>query len=191
MNIQGWNDRYLSKEHQADGKEASPTPLLAKTAEKLPSGRALDLACGAGRNALWLAANDWDVTAVDGSSAAISLLREQASTQSLTMETQVADLQAGEYQISPASWDLVVIAYYLQRDLFDPAKEGVAPGGLLLAIVHISEPGEDPKETRLEPGQLAAYFQDWEILHYYEGKPTDPRHRRAVAEIIARRPIPE
>lgn len=191
MDIQGWNDRYRSKEHQADEKEASPTPLLAKTAEKLPPGRALDLACGVGRNALWLAANGWDVTAVDGSSAAIALLREQASAQSLTMEAQVADLQSGEYRIAPAFWDLIVIAYYLQRDLFDPAKGGVAPGGLLLAIVHISEPGEEPIETRLEQGQLAAHFQDWEILHYYEGMPTDSRHRRAVAEIVARRPIPE
>lgn len=189
MDIQGWNDRYRSKEHQAEEKDASPTPLLAETAQPLPPGRALDLACGAGRNALWLAANGWNVTAVDGSPAAIALLRDQASARALTITAQAADLQAGEYQITRSAWDLIVIAYYLQRDLFNPAKQGVAPGGILLAIVHISEPGEEPKETRLERGQLAAYFQDWEILHYYEGKPNDPSHRRAVAQIVVRRPI--
>ncbi len=189
MDIQGWDDRYRSKEHQAEEEDASPTPLLAETAKQLPPGRALDLACGAGRNALWLALNDWKVTAVDGSSAAIVLLREQATARGLSITARVADLQSGEYRIAPLAWDLVVIAYYLQRDLFDKAKEGVTPGGVLLAIVHISEPGEEPKQTRLERGQLVAYFQDWEIVHYYEGKPNDPSHRRAVAEIVARRPI--
>jgi len=186
MDIQGWNDRYRSKEHQAEEREASPTPLLAQTAKSLSPGRALDLACGAGRNALWLAANGWTVTAVDGSSTAIAMLRDQAAARSLSITAQVADLQAGDYHIAPSAWDLIVIAYYLQRDLFAAAKQGVAPRGILLAIVHISEPGESPKETRLERGQLAAYFQDWDILHYYEGKPNDSRHHRAVAEIVAR-----
>lgn len=189
MDIQGWDARYRSEEYRAEEKDASPTPLLVEAAARLSPGRALDLACGAGRNALWLAKNGWQVTAVDASSAAIGLLREQASAESLPVFAQVADLQAGDYQIAASSWDLIAICYYLQRDLFQPAKQGVMPGGLLVAVVHISEPGEPPKETRLERGQLAAYFEDWQTLHYYEGTPKDPRHRRAVAEIVARRPI--
>lgn len=191
MDIQGWNERYRAKEHQAEENNAPPTPLLVETAQRLPAGKALDLACGAGRNALWLAANGWTVTAVDGSSTAVELLRREANERGLPITTQVADLQAGEYPVATSVWNLVVIAYYLQRDLFGPAKAGVVPGGLLLAIVHISEPGEEPKETRLERGQLATYFAGWDILHYYEGKPNDPRHRRAVAEIVARRPLQE
>lgn len=189
MDIQGWDARYRSEEYRAEEKDASPTPLLVEAVSGVSSGKALDLACGAGRNALWLAKRGWQVTAVDGSSAAIGLLREQASAQSLPVIAQAADLQAGEYQIAVSSWDLIAICYYLQRDLFQPAKQGVTPGGLLVAIVHLSEPGESPKETRLERGQLAAYFEDWQTLHYYEGKPKDPRHRRAVAEIVACRPI--
>jgi len=78
------------------------------------------------------------------------------------------------------------MCYYLQRGLFEPAKKAVAPGGILLAIVHIAESGEEPTRTRMKSGELKSYFEDWDILHYFEGKPTDAAHRRAVAEIIAR-----
>jgi hypothetical protein len=80
----------------------------------------------------------------------------------------------------------------LQRDLFEPAKLGVVPGGIVLAIVHIPEP-DDPKMTpfRLAPGELAGYFHNFEILHHYEGPSGDPVHKRWVAEIVARRPAEE
>jgi hypothetical protein len=99
------------------------------------------------------------------------------------------DLEGGEYTIEPSAWDLIAICYYLQRDLFEPAKRGIVPGGVLLAIVHITEPGEEPTHTRARPGELRKYFDSWEILHYYEGKPNDTAHRRSVAEIVARRPL--
>ncbi len=104
------------------------------------------------------------------------------------MDAQVSDLQNGGYQIEECAWDLIAICYYLQRDLFEPAKGGIVPGGVLLAIVHTSEPGEQPNYKRLRPGELEAYFGGWEILHQYEGKPKDPAHQRSVAEIVARRP---
>ena len=188
MDIQGWNDRYLAEACELQKEIASPTPLLAQIATDLKPGKALDLACGTGRNSLWLAAKGWKVTAVDGSSAAIAKLRNEAAAQSLSLDIQVADLQADSFAIEESDYDIIVIAYYLQRNLFLPAKCGVVPGGIVLAIVHISEPGEPPKETRLERGELVAYFRDWEILHHYEGPSRDPQHRRAVAEIAARRP---
>jgi tellurite methyltransferase len=188
MDIKGWNDRYLSRAEEARAEITSPTPLLARTARMLRPGKALDLACGTGRNAVWLAAQGWQVTAVDGAAAAIEILHREAARRALTVDAQIADLQAGDYRIAEAAWDFIAICYYLQHDLIERAKRGVVPGGTLLVIVHISEPGEQPKETRLERGQLAAFFQDWEVLHYFEGKPNDPSHRRSVAEVVARRP---
>ncbi len=188
MDIKGWNDRYLAGAYDIQKEIASPTPLLAETATGLKPGKVLDLACGTGRNALWLAARGWQVTAVDGSFVAIDKLRNEATAQSLSLDTQVADLQAYEFTIKESEYHLITIAYYLQRNLFEPAKCGVVPGGIVLAIVHISEPGEPPKETRLERGELIAYLRGWEILHHYEGASRDPQHRRAVAEIVARRP---
>jgi hypothetical protein len=76
----------------------------------------------------------------------------------------------------------------LQRDLFEPVKRGVKPGGVALVIVHIFEPGHEQSRFSLQPGELAKYFDGWEILHFYEGPPRDPEHKRAVAEIVARKP---
>jgi len=101
---------------------------------------------------------------------------------------QSSDLQIPNLRLETRAFDLVAICYYLQRSLFAPAKEAVKPGGVLLAIVHTTEGDEKPTESRLCPGELRLYFQGWEIQHYYEGKPADPAHKRAVAEIVAQRP---
>jgi len=193
MEISGWDERYRSGARAAEDLEAAPTPLLVETAKLLAPGKpprnALDLACGAGRNALWLAEYGWSVTAVDGSAAAIEILRSRASERGIPLDAIVADLENHEYLIEPSQWDLISICYYLQRDLFNPAKRGVVPGGILIVIVHVTEPGEEPTAYRLRPGELEQYFAGWEILHLREGKPNDSAHQRSVAEIVARRPI--
>jgi SAM-dependent methyltransferase len=171
MDIGGWDERYRTGE-----PDMAPSRLVMETAERLPAGRALDLACGAGRNAVWLAEHGWSVTAVDGAPAAIETLRRRASG----VTALIADLEKGEYRIEPSSWDLIVISYYLQRDLMPPAKAGVRPGGVLIAIVHITEPGQEPTYKRARPGELKGFFSGWEILHYCEEVP--------LAEIVARRP---
>jgi tellurite methyltransferase len=187
MEIRDWNERYRLRERLAEDLDAAPTPLLMETAAAMAPGKALDLACGAGRNALWLAEHGWEVTAVDGADAAIEILRTRAREHSLKINAVVANLENGEFKIVPSRWDLVAMCYYLQRNLFEPAKRGVAPGGILISIVHVNEPGEGDGPYRLRPGELEQYFTGWEILHRYEGKATDPAHRRAVAEIVARR----
>ncbi len=188
MEIRGWDERYRSGERAAEDMDAAPAPLLVETAKKLAPGKALDLACGTGRNTLWLAEQGWNVTAVDGSPIAMDILRSRVSERGVMVTTRVADLEKFEYQIEPSSWDLVAICYYLQRDLFEPAKQGVVPGGILISIVHVTEPGEEPTGHRLRPGELERYFQRWEILHHREGTPNDAAHQRSVAEIVARRP---
>ncbi|MFL6352642.1 MAG: methyltransferase domain-containing protein [Bryobacteraceae bacterium] len=188
MDTRGWEQRYRSKERASEDFNAAPTPLLVETAKLLKPGKALDLACGTGRNALWLAQHGWSVTAVDASRAAIDTIRTRASQIGVHVDARQADLERGEYTIQSSSWDLIAICYYLQRDIFDPAKRGTVPGGIVLAIVHITEPGEQGTQTRATPGELRTHFEGWEILHYYEGKPNDTAHRRSVAEIVARRP---
>jgi tellurite methyltransferase len=188
MEIRGWDDRFRSGERAAEDLDAAPTPLLMETAERLPPGKALDLACGSGRNAIWLAGQGWSVTAVDGSLVAVEILRNRASERGVAVNTKIANLEKFEYQIEPASWNLIAICYYLQRDLFEPAKQGVVPGGILISIVHITDQGEEPTAHRLRPGELESYFQGWQILQRREGRPSDAAHQRSVAEIVARRP---
>lgn len=190
MDLRGWDERYRSG-RQPEDLEAAPTRLVIETAKALAPGKALDLACGTGRNALWLAKQGWTLMAVDGAPAAIEILQHRAAVEGVTVEARVADLEKGEYSIEQSAWDLILMSYYLQRDLFEPAKRGVVPGGIVLAIVHTTEPGEEPAYKRLRPGELQRYFDGWEILHHYQGRPADPAHQRAVAEIVARRPARE
>jgi tellurite methyltransferase len=174
-----WDERHRAA---AAHDDATPLPLVIETASEMKPGRALDLACGAGRNALWLAEHGWNVTAVDGSPAAIELVRKRASALGVTVNAQVEDLEKGEYVIEPAHWDLILMCYYLQRDLFEPAKRGVVPGGVLAAIVLLGE-----GRFSLKAGELRGYFSGWEILHDREGNPGDSPQHWAVAEIVARR----
>jgi SAM-dependent methyltransferase len=128
------------------------------------------------------------VTAVDGSPTAIEILKNRAATSGLKVDARVADLERGEYAIEAGKWDLIVIAFYLQRDLFDPAVKGLKPGGILIAIVHITDNEEEATKHRLLPGELPTFFTHQEIVSLKEGKPTDPAHKRSAAEIVVRRP---
>jgi tellurite methyltransferase len=187
MELREWEARYRSRERPREDFAPEPTALVARVAGGLPARRALDLACGSGRNALWLAQQGWKVTAVDGAQAAIEVLRERASRLGVTVDARVANLEKWDYRIEPGAWDLICICYYLQRDLFAAAQRGLAPGGVIISVVHISDPGEPATEHRLLAGELPAYFAGMEILHHFEGQPQDPAHHRAVAEVVARR----
>jgi len=156
-----------------------PDPLVVRIASALTPGAALDLACGTGRHAIWLAERGWRVTAVDRSSEAIASLRERAPS----ADARVANLEAGEYIIEKSAWDLVLISRYLQRDLFEPAKLGVKPRGVLIAIVLLEDPAKHPQRFRARPGELQSFFRGWEILHAYEGIASN----HYVAELAARR----
>src|SRR4051812_24240131 len=101
---------------------SEPESLLVQVAEILPPGRALDLACGVGRNAIYLARLGWRVTAIDSSRTGIARLRERAA--GLDIETRVADLERGEFPIEPHGYDLICDFYYLQRSLFLEIREG-------------------------------------------------------------------
>ena len=189
MRSSDWNERYRSKIRAREDFATEPLALVARIAKTLKPGRALDLASGTGRNAIWLAQQGWEVTAVDASAAAIESLNLRARNLGVKVSAQVADLEAGRFRIEPAAWNLICICYYLQRDLFEPAKKGLAPGGVLISVVHLSENSEPATAHRLLPGQLVKYFSDLEILHAFEGAPDDPAHQRAVAEIVARKPV--
>jgi tellurite methyltransferase len=185
MDLPGWDERYRAGAVSSMALESAPTPLLVEAASHLPPGRALDLACGTGRNALWLAQHGWKVTAVDGSRAAIETLLTRAGLLGLAVDARVADLEKAEFTIEPSGWELIATCYYLQRDLIESAKRGLVPGGVMVAIALMVEPGRENSPYRLQPGELRRYFDGWEIRHDREG-PDASQH--AVAEIVSRRP---
>jgi len=148
-----------------------------------PPGRALDLACGAGRHALYLAGLGWDVEAVDSSPTAMRLLRGRAAAAGLRIDTRIADLETGAFAIEPAGYDLICDFFYLQRDLFPQIRGGVRPGGIVAAEIHLRD--EQPHRFVLEPGELRREFEGWKILYYSEA--VRPGQSRPSAAILARR----
>jgi tellurite methyltransferase len=152
-----------------------PKPFVAEIASRLTPGKALDLACGDGRNATWLADRGWQVTGVDRAPTV-----DHAGVTVVT-----ADLERHEFTIEEAAWDLIVVSYYLQTDLFPAILRGLKAGGVAIIIVLLLDPESQSTRFRLAPGELKSHFVGETILSYFEGKPASTAH--AVAQIAIRR----
>ena len=122
-------------------------PVLTTALEGLPAGKALDLACGSGRHALWLWERAWDVTAVD-------LVTEPFPGVHFIR----ADLENHEYLVEPDAWDLIVCWLYWQPDLLPEIARGVRAGG----VVALSGKTTGRFATSLENYRRA--FEGWTEL---------------------------
>ena len=135
MDARGWDERYEQRELVWS---AEPNVFVAREVADLPPGRALDLAAGEGRNAIWLAEQGHDVEAVEFSPVAIDKGRAIAAHRGVRVRWTLADLTATP-ALAPA--DLVLLAYLqLTREQLGPihrwAAGLVAPGGTLLVVAH-------------------------------------------------------
>ncbi|MER7458776.1 class I SAM-dependent methyltransferase [Micromonospora sp. NPDC126480] len=137
MDDREWDARYAA----APGLvwTAEPNRFVVEELADLPPGRALDLAAGEGRNAVWLAERGWDVTAVDFSAVAVDRGRELARQRGVPVRWQVADVTA--YAPPAGGFDLVLIAYLHlpEPDLaavLSRAREAVRPGGTVFVVGH-------------------------------------------------------
>lgn len=137
-----WNRRYSQRERVWSGE---PNPILVSVTQDLTPGRALDIGCGEGADALWLAENGWSVHAVDASAVAVfrahseQVRREAASGEPLGITWKVADVDRD--QVSGQTFDLVSLQFlHLEpaerQRVWDRAKNAVAPGGTLLIVGH-------------------------------------------------------
>lgn len=184
-----WDERYRRGEHAP----TEPNHLLVRVVESLPAGRALDLASGAGRHALFLARQDWRVTALDASRVGIELTKERARKLGVEVDARITDLERVEFEIERDAYDLICDFYYLQRNLWPEIRAGLRVGGTLVAAIHLAGEEEESgnPDFLLQPGELRAEFSDWEIVHYRETRLHDADagcHRRRTAELIARKP---
>jgi SAM-dependent methyltransferase len=131
-----WDERY----RQADWVwSTTPNQFVAQVLADMPPGRALDLACGEGRNALWLAEKGWRATAVDFSSVAVAKGRAVAESRGLDVTWVAADLL--DYEPERGGYDAVLIAYlHLPPDdlrrVLGKARDALADGGTLLVVGH-------------------------------------------------------
>ena len=184
-----WNERY------SEGFEpfaAAPATWLVEHASLLRGGgRALDVACGNGRNAAYLAQRGYDVEAIDVSDVAIDALRAAARERGLAVTPSVVDLEREPLPAGP--YDVIVTMNFLQRDLFGPLQDALAPGGLLfyetLGTAHVEELGHSfNPDYLLDRGELLRAFADLEVIAHHEGVVQRAGGARGVESIVARRP---
>jgi SAM-dependent methyltransferase len=140
VDAQDWDRRYRESELVWS---AEPNRFVAEICADLPVGRALDVACGEGRNAIWLAGLGWQVTGVDFSSAALDKARQIAQRHDADIEWVHADARRID-RIGPGTFDLVVLCYLQVDDaeLLDVLQAGASlltAGGKLVVIAHALE----------------------------------------------------
>lgn len=184
--IREWEARFASGEDVHGTVASAPLPAAI---EGVPPGLALDLACGAGRHAIFLAERGWRVHAVDGSRNAIERMLARARDRGLSerIEARVADLEAPGFPLDREAYDLVCDFYFLHRPLFAEIRRAVRPGGRFAAALHVRSAPEEKGRFLLEPGELRAAFADWEILHEREGVADENGHKHRRVELIAAR----
>jgi SAM-dependent methyltransferase len=139
MEREDWNRRHLDPDVMAWA--ARPNRILVGELAGLAPGRALDLACGAGRNAVWLAEQGWQVTGVDFSDVALEGARRRAAELGVEVDWVEADLR--DYEPARAAFDLVLVVFLQlpadeRRLVLARAAAALAPGGTLLVLGHDS-----------------------------------------------------
>lgn len=163
-----------------DGVERLAAPLRV--------GKALDIAMGEGRNAVFLAKKGFKVEGVDYSDVALRKARKLAQQHHVTIEAINADLN--HYRIPEGQYELIANINYLQRSLIPEIKKGLKKGGYVVFETHTVDQLRNvrgqtiPREYLLEKGELRDAFRDFEVVVYRETNDGVD----AVASLIARRP---
>jgi tellurite methyltransferase len=190
--------------HSVAAKQAAeaPTGILTELWPLLPAGAALDLACGRGRNASFLAEHGRYVVAVDWSAAALDIVEERAQAASIPVrriqrieeakplaragiDLLQADLETIE--IPANRFALVLCVRYLQRSLFPQISRALRPGGMLLfetytkAQLDFARGPRDPAHL-LDKGELRMAFPELETVFYRE-----LRAEQGIASLAARK----
>lgn len=180
-----WDTKY-GTEAYIFGKE--PVAFLREHIDVLPRGKALDVAMGEGRNAVFLAKNGFEVDGCDISEIAIKKALELAKEMRVDIHAFAADLET--YRLSENTYDVISCFYYLQRDLFAQMKDALKPGGMIIYETYTTEnlergfDGPKNKDYLLQPNELLHAFKDLKIIYYRE---VVVDNKKAVASLIARK----
>lgn len=165
--IRRWDARY----READSAQVAPAEVLRENAHLLPAaGDALEVACGLGGNALFLAERGLNVQAWDISGVAIERLAETAGARELRVQARQRDVVA--HPPEPASVDVLVVTRFLERDLAPALCAALRPGGLVFYQTFTRETvdagGPSNPAFRLAPNELLDMFRDLRLLVYRE-----------------------
>lgn len=185
-----WDERYRRGEYPQD---PDPSPVLRGYVDEFPDGRALDVAAGSGRNAVFLAGRGYEVDAIDRSREGLRLARANARERGVDDQLNLVQADVTEYALPTAAYDVITISYYRAIDRLPDVKESLRPGGYLFVEHHLrstdptlSGPSDD--RYRFGANELLHACLDLTVLYYDESTEERPEdRRRANARILARK----
>jgi tellurite methyltransferase len=175
-----WNIKY---KHRGDGPLSAPSSFLLALDDVLPTrGRALDLAGGSGRHALWLAERGLEVTLADVSDEALQRARDVAKQRGLPLTTERVDLEENSVAaaLGSTAWDVIVLFNYLWRPLFAQLPGLLANGGLFAFCqptrTNLQRNAHPGARFLLDDGELPSLVEGLRTLRYTEGWSESGRH---------------
>ncbi len=183
--LKKWNEAYQS----ADIANAEPAQVLLENVHLLPeSGDALDLACGRAGNAIFLSKKGFNVDAVDISPVVLKSVEQFANQHGLAVSCQCKDVE--KEGLSQKKYDVIVVSYFLNCDLFPQILSALKPNGILFyetwSQQKTDDSGPSNPDFRLKAGELLQLSQPLRVLYYREeGKQGDiSKGARNTAMII-------
>ncbi len=185
-----WDERFRSGQYP---REPEPSAMLRRYVDSLSTGRALDIAAGTGRNAVFLADRGYRVDALDGSRAGLEITRKRAAERNADDRLELIQTDIPSYEFPTDVYDLVTISFYRAVDRFPDIKEALADGGVLYVEHHLRttdpvESGPSGDRYRFSANELLRSMLDLTVLGYDERTETRSDGRRAaIARVVARK----
>ena len=193
-----WNRKHAAGAHALREPDEFLVNAYGRYLYELPPGEALDIAGGGGRHALWLAERGWNVKLIDVADAAIALAEKNAQAvlpcssrsdqrvSSGRVKAERIDLNS-VYNLGDEEYDLVIVFFFLRRELFPAIIASLRPGGFVFYKTFTEEQldlvgGPRNPDYLLRPGELRHGFHDLEIFSYMETVTS-----MATAELVARK----
>ncbi len=174
---------------------------LQKIALACTTAPALDLACGTGRNGLFLLASGIPVVFADRDSPSLEHIKQHLAAQLFERQRELARLWQVDMELPDThpldaqTFGAILVFRYLHRPLLAGIKEAVIPGGLVIYETFTVEQAQLGRPRNpdflLRLGELRECFREWDILHYFEGIEHDPAsgQPRAIARLVAEKPV--
>jgi SAM-dependent methyltransferase len=184
-----WNEKYSTDEEFELPND--PIPELARRIDTLPTGRALDVATGTGRNARFLAAEGYDVDAVDVSDEALDRAARAAAAEGVDVNWIRSDID--DFEFGRGAYDVITVSFFAALEHLPNITAALAPGGVLVYEHHLRSSddidiGPSSDRYRYPSNHLLHACLDLTILHYEERTRLDDEGRtQAVATLVGRR----
>lgn len=188
MHREKWNKKYQKRDYR-DKKE--PSNILVRWEPQLPEGKAIDIGCGIGRNALFLANRGYSVDAIDFSEKALEIARNRTRKRNIEVNWILNDVN--KYKFPPQEYNVIIISFFHPQQKLPEIKNSLKEEGIIILENHISTKnkinrGPSNPRFRFEPNELLKVFSDFQIFFYEEGIETyEDGKKSSIARIVCRK----